>query len=281
MKRHIILHIGSPKCGSTFLQNALLQSRALLERAGINYPHNGDDHPGNGAEIVNADKAMLKGWYYNGAHTAILSHEDLYSIALRSDTLAALVKEYDISVQLVAFMRPFSEFVYGDYSQFMKQFFPKFLAERDPYGGRDFYQFAQRRVDTMKPAAYLAQWQRRFPKLPLILAHHHEIIPTISGLLPPEVAADMDWTVPPGRINRSLRTEDCDAIAAAIKDPAMSERKIKQLYRDAFQKSALPDAGRTAERTAWVEKRFAERNARLLEVFSFDNRPKQTSDSGS
>jgi hypothetical protein len=271
MPHHIILHIGSPKCGSTFLQNALLQNRGLLARAGLSYPHAGGPHPGNAADIADMIGAVLDSWFADGAHTVLLSHEDLYSVARRGDALAALTQERGITVQVVAFMRPFNEFVYGDYSQFMKQYFAKFLAERNPYGGRDFYTFAQRRVDTMKPAAYLMQWQRQFPALPLILAGHREIVPVMSGLLPPQVAQRMDWSVPPGRINRSLRMQDCDAIAAAMKDPAIPDAQITQMYRDAFQSSSLPDAGRTPERTAWIEAKFAERNARLMEVFSFDN----------
>tara|TARA_R100001369_G_scaffold24472_3_gene44926 strand:- start:3397 stop:4221 length:825 start_codon:yes stop_codon:yes gene_type:complete len=271
MQRHIILHIGSPKCGSTFLQNAMLQNSALLAGAGVNYPHAGGPHPGNAADIANVDDAVLESWFQGGAHTVILSHEDLYSLAKRGDPLGDLAQGRGITVQVVAFMRPFNEFVYGDYSQFMKQYFAKFLAARAPYDGRDFYAFAQRRVDTMKPAAYLIQWQRRFTDLPLILASHRDIVPVISALLPPEVAKKTNWAVPPGRVNRSLRTQDCDAIAAAMADPAMSDAQITQMYRDAFKNSGQPDAGRTPERTAWIEEQFADRNARLMEVFSFDN----------
>lgn len=274
MTRHIILHIGSPKCGSTFLQNALLQNRAMLARAGINYPHDGHGHPGNAANIADVDGDILDGWFENDAHTVILSHEDLYSVGKRGDALAALTRERGITVQVLAFMRPFSEFVYGDYSQFMKQYFANFLAERNPYDGRNFYEFAQRRVDTMKPTAYLTQWLRRFPSLPLILAGHRDIVPVLSGLLPSQVADAMNWEVPQGHTNQSLRTQDCDAIAAAMKDPAMSNAQITQLYREAFHNTALPDAGRTAKRTKWIEDHFAERNEELMRVFSFDNTPK-------
>ena len=50
MKRRILLHIGSPKCGSTYLQRALLQNRDRLAAHGIRYPHDGGEHPGNAAQ---------------------------------------------------------------------------------------------------------------------------------------------------------------------------------------------------------------------------------------
>jgi len=272
--RHIILHIGSPKCGSTFLQNALLQNRDMLARAGINYPHKGHGHPGNAADLANLDDATLEHWFAGNTHTVILSHEDLYALAKRGDALSALAETHGITVQLVAFMRPFSEFIYGDYSQFMKQDFKKFLAERAPYGGRNFYEFAQRRVDTMKPVMYLNNWQKRFTSRPLILAGHRNVISVFSDLLPSHVSDMMNWDVPQNNTNQSLRMQDCDAIVEAIKNPGIAGSEIKKIYRDAFKNTGLPDAGRTPERTKWIEDHFAEHNKALLEVFSFDNRPK-------
>ncbi|MGB1207938.1 MAG: glycosyl transferase family 1 [Paracoccaceae bacterium] len=277
--QRIILHIGSPKCGSTFLQNALLQNRKTLQQAGINYPHDGGSHPGNAADLADLTEAELDGWFAQGAHTVILSHEDLYSVARRGNALAELVKDRDIDVQLVAFMRPFSEFIYGDYSQFMKQYFDTFLAERNPYGGRDFYTFAKRRVDTMKPVAYLRKWQEHFPELPLVLASHKDIIPVISQLLPASVIAKMNWTVPRNQTNQSLRTEDCDAIAAAMRNDAMTNSEITQMYRAAFKTAGEPDNGRSKKRTDWIERQFAQHNEKLRATFSFDNTAKQSDSS--
>ncbi|MFD2741471.1 hypothetical protein ACFSUD_18010 [Sulfitobacter aestuarii] len=272
MTRRILLHVGSPKCGSTYLQQVMLQNRDRLERARIRYPHDGSGHPGNAGDLAELDAARLAAHFDGGIETLILSHEDLYSLSKRGDALAGLAREQGIEVQLIAFLRPFSEFIYGDYSQFMKQFFDTFLAERRPYGGRDFEGFAQRRIDTMKPAAYLRQWQGRFPQTPLILESHRNIRQVITALLGAELVDSLDWQVDPNRVNRSLRMQDCDSIAAAMRDPGVEAEEIKQMFRDAFHQVAESDPGKTAERTEWIETRFAPQNATLLAEFGFDNR---------
>jgi len=270
--RRILLHIGSPKCGSTFLQQVLLQNAATLEKHGVRYPHDGGGHPGNAANLADIDTIQLGRWFAEGIQTVILSHEDLYSLCKRGDTLARLAREGGIAVHLICFLRPFSEFVYGDYSQFMKQFFDRFLSERNAYGGRDFATFAQRRIDTMKPASYLRQWQLRFAQVPLTVASHRRIRPVMTELLGASVADGLNWTVGPSQVNRSLRMEDCDAIAAAMRDPQVPDEDIKCMFREAFHKVGEPDAGKTPERTAWLEAQFAPQNQALLEEFAFDNR---------
>ncbi len=272
MTRRILLHIGSPKCGSTYLQQVLLQNRDLLEAHQMRYPDPGNGHPGNAADLDDVNRATLTRWFTGGIDTVILSHEDLYSQAKRGDALAELAREEGIAVQLICFLRPFSEFIYGDYSQFMKQFFDTFLAERKPYGGRDFKTFAQRRIDTMKPAAYLRQWQSRFPSVPMTLDGHRNIRTVMARLLGTPLADKLNWVVDDNRVNRSLRMADCDRIAAAIRSPEVSESDIKQMFRDAFHNVDIPDEGKTAERTAWLEAQFAPQNIALLEEFAFDNR---------
>lgn len=274
MTRRILLHIGSPKCGSTYLQQVLLQNSDRLAAQGVAYPHDGGGHPGNAADLADVTQEKLDSWFAGDIHTVILSHEDLYSLAKRGDTLAGLTTGTDIDVQLICFLRPFSEFIYGDYSQFMKQFFDVFLAKRKPYDGRDFKAFAQRRIDTMKPAAYLRQWQQRFPNLPLILDGHRNIRAVMTGLLGAPLADALDWEVDSNRVNRSLRMEDCDRIAAAMRDPNVPDEDIKQMFHAAFHHVGDSDAGKTEERTAWVEAQFAPQNATLLEEFNFDNRRK-------
>ena len=173
-------------------------------------------------------------------------------------------------MQLLVFLRPFSDFVFGDYSQFMKQFFDTFLAERKPYGGRDFETFAKRRIDTMKPAAYLTNWGRLFPGLPLILDSHRNIQPVLDAVLGhPE---GMIWVVPHHDTNPSLRMQDCDIIAASMLDPACADDDIRQMFLTAFHHTQEPDMGRSAERIAWLEEQFRPHNEALLTQFGFDNR---------
>jgi len=272
MKRRILLHIGSPKCGSTYLQRALLQNRDRLAAHGIRYPHDGGEHPGNAAQLADIDRTTLARYFSDGARTVVLSHEDLYSMAARGDALSVLMREMGISVQILAFLRPFSEFVYGDYSQFMKQYFEAFLAERIPYGGRDFETFAGRRISTLKPASYLRSWQQRFPDRPVIVAGHLQIRKVMGQLLGTLLSETLDWTVHDHRANRSLRMEDCDRIAAAMRDPAVADDTIREMFGTAFHHVDDPDAGRTRARTLWLEAQFAAQNEVLLKQFYFDNR---------
>ncbi|MEH6645908.1 hypothetical protein [Sulfitobacter sp.] len=272
MKRRIILHIGSPKCGSTYLQQVMLQNRDALARRGIRYPHDGGGHPGNAAHLTNIDRETLAEYFSGGIHTVVLSHEDLYSMTKRGEALAVLTREEGIVVQVIAFLRPFSEFIYGDFSQFMKQYFDTFLAERAPYGGRDFEAFAQRRITTLKPANYLCNWQTLFPDCPLILSGHRGIRPVMNRLFGTLVCEQLDWTVDKTLSNQSLRMQDCDRIAAAMRNSAVPDKLIRDMFIKAFHHVSDPDAGRTPERTAWLESQFTSQNAELMKLFFFDNR---------
>ena len=271
MSRRIILHIGSPKCGSTYLQQVMRQNAERLLARGIRYPRSqGGSHPGNAADLAGIDRVALEAMFADAVQTVVLSHEDLYALPKRGDALAALAPQAGIEVQLIAFLRPFSEFVFGDYSQFMKQHFETYLAERNPYGGRDFEAFARRRAETLTPAAYLRGWNRRFTETPIIVESHRNIRPTFERLL----GADpkMDWKVQGSRSNPSLRMEDCERIAAAIRDPSVPPAEIREMFRAAFHRTAEQDAGRMPERKAWIEAQFAAQNALLEKHFGFDNR---------
>lgn len=269
MTRRIVLHIGSPKCGSTYLQQVMLQNRDRLSARGIHYPHDGGTHPGNAAALASVSRETVEGWFAQGAGTVVLSHEDLYGQPRRGDALAELAPTAGLEVQVVAFLRPFSEFVFGDYSQFMKQHFETYLASRNPYEGRDLRAFAERRVRNLKPAAFLRNWSKRFPDPSLILAGHRDIRPVMEGLL--GVDEGMNWELHPSRSNRSLRMEDCDRIAAMMRDPGIADAEIRETFRAAFHNAGLPDAGRTPQRRDWLEDLFSEQNRLLRKQFGYDN----------
>ncbi|TCP60230.1 hypothetical protein EV663_11116 [Rhodovulum bhavnagarense] len=270
MTRRIILHIGSPKCGSTYLQKVLSQNAEALGSVGIRYPAPAATHPGNAGDLQTITRERLESYFAGGIETVVLSHEDLYSLPGRGDALAALAAEDGAEVQIVAFLRPFSEFLYGDYSQFMKQHFEQFLATRNPYDGRSFREFCERRVKTLNPAQFLRNWQKRFPSVPLALDSHRAIRPVLERLLG-EIPA-MDWTVRRHETNPSLRMEDCDRIVAAMRDLDRNAKDIRDMFRTAFHMTAEPDAGKTEARTAWIEAAFARQNAAILDEFGYDNR---------
>lgn len=270
MTKKIILHIGSPKCGSTYLQRVMIQNSETLLQQGIHYPAPSGSHPGNAANLAEITQAEVETIFAGGTHTVVLSHEDLYSLSKRGIALAEITAKFGIAVQPLVFLRPFSDFVFGDYSQFMKQHFDTFLAERKPYAGRDFETFARRRIDTMKPAAYLTNWGKLFPGLPIIIDSHHNIKNVLATVLgQPE---SMNWDVPHHDTNPSLRMQDCDIIAAAMLDSGCADEDIRQMFVMAFHQTQEPDMGRSQERIAWLEEQFRPHNEALLAQFGFDNR---------
>lgn len=270
-RRRILLHVGSPKCGSTFLQHTLLRNAETLLAHGIRYPHDGGDHPGNASGIDRLDRAAYEAMFAPDVHTVVLSHEDLYSKARggAGRPLAQMVREDGAELRLLVFLRPFSEFVFGDYSQFMKQFFETFLADRTPYDGQSFDQFALRRVKKLQPATFLTNWQARFDGAPVTLADRRRIRPVVSDLLGPDLP--LDWVVPRHQTNPSLRMVDCDRITEAMRDPNVPDEAIRALLQEAYRMTDAPDPGRSEARIRLIETAFAPQNRALRETFGYDN----------
>lgn len=267
MSRTLILHIGAPKCGSTYLQQVLLSNRAELSASGTAYPHAGQSHPGNGLAALDMTPQKLEA-LFEGHDRLFLSHEDLFAAAARTHLLADMASGARIRVQVIAFLRPFSAFIFGDYSQFIKQHLKRFITEGRAFEGRSFEQFAVERSRAINVNGFLKVWARLFPERPVILASHKLIRAEIEPLL---ASPHLNWVVPNDRANPSLRMQDCDAITTAINTHAPAA-EIRAMLRDALKNTGLPDAGRSAERIAWIEALFAKQNHDLRATFGFDNR---------
>lgn len=268
MLKSVLLHIGSPKCGSTYLQNVFLQNRDRLMAAGIAYPHEGGAHPGNAAGLRNITEKTLKKTT-RGAHTLVLSHEDLFSGPAVGEELAGLARSRGLEVNILVFLRPFSGFVFGDYSQFMKQHFESYARTRRPYDGRSFEEFAVYRSRVLAVAGWLKGWSARFPGGTITLSSPQSIRQVTEPLL---AGVELDWEVPRQKSNPSLRMEDCDRLAAALRDPAIPYDTLKKMLQKALKRTGMPDEGRTPERVAWIEAIFGKQNDDLREAFGFDNR---------
>ncbi|SIO21078.1 hypothetical protein [Vannielia litorea] len=268
MTRSILLHIGMHKCGSTYLQQVLLRNRAALAAAGIAYPHDGSGHPGNAAGIESASARRLAALF--GPHERLaLSFEDLITSGPRARPFARAAAEIGAEVHLIAFIRPFSEIIFGDYSQMMKQHHRAYIEAGAAYGGKGFEQFVVARARQMTPRGWLRGWRNVLPQARFTLASHRAIRATVEPLLAP---AALDWEVPRHLTNPSLRTEDCDRIAAMIESGAAGAGQIVEAVKTALHRPSQPDAGRTPERVAWIEAVFEHHNAALQEEFGYDNR---------
>lgn len=265
--RDILLHIGAPKAGSTFLQRALAQNRDRLAAAGIAYPGAGGAHPGNAAGLsgLNADGfARL----FAEAPRIVLSHEDLFGRAGDARGLALQARAEGVRVRVVCFLRPWSAFCFGDVSQHLKQHLDRYLAARNPFDGLSVEEMAARRAERLDPALLLLRWSRLFPETGLTLAAHNAIPATMERLLG---HPGLDWSVPRHLSNPSLRIADCEAIAGMIRRGA-GEGEVRAAMRAALQRTDAPDPGRTPERIARIEAMFAAHNRALLDIWGFDNR---------
>lgn len=270
MPKRIVLHIGGPKAGSTYLQYVMLNNRDLLRAHGIHYPHDGQGHPGNASLLHQIDEPALEAMLPADVHTLVLSHEDLFHQFPSAEAFAKRTQAMGLEVQIIAFLRPFSQFMFGDYSQFLKQNFEAYLAKRMPYDGRRFEDFVYRRVDRFKPAELLERWDMAFPELPLILAPHTQIRAVFERVLGSDLP--LNWEVDPGLTNPSLRKEDCDRVASAIADASLSDEEVRDVMRAAYANARLPDAGKTPALINWVEARFEQHNSALMHYFGYDNR---------
>lgn len=264
--RRLILHIGAPKCGSTYVQNLMLRNGASLARAGFHYPPPTEGHPGNGLSLIDLTESQLSSWYNGPHHTVILSHEDLFAGAAHAKALAIYAKDQGIEVEIIAVLRPFADFIFGDLSQLMKQNFETYLSSGQPYDGLSFPQFVQRRTQTLRPAQFLRQWQRLFPQA-LTLIPLAQLRPQLQHCLGPN-AID-NWTIPRDLTNPSLPMQACDTLAEMIRS-GTAKPKVRAAFKAAFKPHTPPDLGRSTARINLINRAFSEQAKALKQDFDFD-----------
>lgn len=246
----------------------MLKNSTILLENGIYYPHKGCGHPGNAANLSIYDTAFMNRISAGGVRILVLSHEDLLYNPKQADFLLETVTKLDISVQLVAFIRPFNEIIFGDFSQHMKQFFEDYLKDRNPYGGNDFESFARLRMEKLKACKNLSAWQKRFSGLPMIIDKHTNIRPVFVDLF----EFELDWQLPLREVNRSLRIEDCENIAKVMLNTKISDQDIRVFFEQAFHNTELKDAAKTMDRVKFVETIADDENACLMNKFGLDNK---------
>lgn len=268
MTRTIVLHIGAPKAGSTFLQRAMLRNRDRLAQYKIVYPHGGQNHPGNAGDLRVLDEPTFARLFEGGSRIVVLSHEDLFARPADGRTLARLVRQARVRLRVLCFLRPWSEFCAGDFSQHLKQHFDRYLLERQAFGGLDFEGMAAKRAREMNPVGFLSGWDALASE-PVILASHRNIRNVVEETLG---VTGLDWTMPRHLANPSLRLVDCEAIAAMMADHAIPNETIRQAFREAHHHTSDPDPARNPARMAAIDVMFAPQNAALLAARGYDNR---------
>lgn len=276
-RKRLILHIGAPKCGSTYLQRVMLGNRDLLAKHGILYPHadDGRSHAGNAGRIhTQIDSGKLSNYFKEvffkkRFDTVFLSHEDLFERPQWGSELPEWARAEGVVLTIFAFLRPYNEIIFGTYSQYMKQYFEAYLADRKPYGGMKFREFA---LDRFRRTNYLlaaTTWNDIAHPSGLKIHHYRssrEVVESHIGRID-----GMNWSLDKKLSNVSLRVADCDKIADAIRDPRCSEQEIRDLLQRAYENSYLPDPGRSEARIAWLEDLHADRNETIAREFGYNN----------
>jgi hypothetical protein len=166
MKR-LILHIGSPKAGSTSLQGFLRDNRAALARVGVDAPEFGAKDAAKQAELrlVLGEPAgreqRLAGLFARlealPGDTAILSAESLAAIpeeAAAPEALAWAARDAGFEVDVLAFVRAPHLFMNSSYAQHTHNF-----REDAP-----FARFVDRMIDDRRfdPGRCFGPWSRVF-----------------------------------------------------------------------------------------------------------------------
>lgn len=268
----IVLHIGAPKCGSTYLQRVLLRNQNLLARHGIHYPHadDGRTHAGNARRIYEKVEAGLISKYFaKGVDTVFLSHEDLFARPQWGVSLSQWARNEGVSLRIIAFLRPYNEIVFGAYSQYMKQNWRAYLNNRAPYDGMNFREFALDRFRRTNYALAIKKWDDLAYPFGIEIFYYRrsrDAVESILGAIP-----GMDWSLDKKLSNISLRVQDCESIAKAMLNPHFPEEEIRELLSRAYEDYNLPDSGRSEDRIAWLEDLHAERNKIIEHDFGYSN----------
>lgn len=244
----------------------MIENRNTLGKHGINYPKPSGRHPGNGSIVPELGAEALNK-LFSDADTLVLSHEDLFSMGARMVPFGEMCKSSGIKLSVVTFLRPFSEFIFGDYSQYLKQNIEIYLENKSAYDGLSFEEFSVHRRSQITPVAWLKGWQK-ITDTPITIAHHRKIRSVMEGFLD---ISDLQWEIEKSSVNPSLRVADCEDISNAISG-GISKVKVMDMYKLSYSKVNLTDHGKTEERTKWIEAIFKSQNDKIFAEFHFDNR---------
>ncbi len=272
--RRLYLHIGAPKCGSTYLQRVMLKNHKTLLQQGVLYPHTGQGHAGTDGEILTYSAAQLAELFAD-TDVVFMSHEDLFSKAKMASNFAKHCKELNIDVQIIAFFRPFDEIVFGDYSQFVKKNFSDWIKTRDPFEGQSFEEFVARRAKVLLPTKFFTDWNTAVPDNPIMLRSHRDIRQTIQEIFPD---ITFDWHLNAKQTNPSIAMEDCERLVTALADKSIPAEDLEPMYQAVIADLGAPHDGPASQSNDFQERRdlisavFEEQYAGLQSGFGFDPR---------
>lgn len=195
MTKTLFLHIGAPKCGSTYIQRTALKNQKHMRDHGVNYPHLSLGHPGNAGAI---DQVTTPWVQQNIANfdALYLSHEDLFAKATSARKLRNITQELAMDVHIICVIRPLTSWLCSDFSQSIRQ--AKWKKCLSP---TSFTSFVEHRKHSLKPAQFIHEWQSIFADSQMHLIPLTQIPERYSQLH--TAFTDVDWSIPQWRRNPS------------------------------------------------------------------------------
>lgn len=269
----IIIHAGSPKCGSTYLQNTMLANTDRLQQASVDYPRPSTQHPGNGTVVIDAitrPKALSKLIdTIDGCHadTVLLSHEDLISYGNRfADIHDELKRRY--AVKVVVFVRSFASFFVSDYAQHVRSGFDIFFRENagEPFTV-PFEEFVIQREKNYNLIGYLRAWKSTVGGDNLEIFPVSDIDRMILDYL--GVRASELAPVNRGKRNPSMRLDECRLLLHAYAS-RVNKDLLKRLYLAALKSAEFLDSNVPESCVPWLNAIASRQIAEIRDEFGID-----------
>lgn len=269
----IIIHAGSPKCGSTYLQNTMLANADRLQQAGVDYPGPSTRHPGNGTVVIDAITRpdavsklidIIEG---SRADTILFSHEDLISYGNRfADIHEDLKRKY--TVKVVIFVRDFAGFFVSDYAQHVRSGFDIFFRENagEPFTV-PFEEFVIEREKTYNLVGYLRVWKNAVGGGNLEIFYINEIDRMIFEYL--GIRADELFPVKRGKRNPSMRLDECRLLLHAY-NSQVNKDLLKRLYIAALKSAEFLDSNVPAACIPWLNAIASKQISDIRDEFGID-----------
>lgn len=200
-RKKLVLHIGTHKTGTTYIQNVLARNAARLLQAGILYPKSGQIHNAHfklcwklrhpdfkdaALDAIPEWRGLMDEIRTSTADIAIVSAEE-FAFSITPKRLADLKAHFD--VQIICFVRSPDTFVQSFYNQFVKDFSTRETRTLTQYLAEETTFFLANRP-------MLEKWIDVFGRPAVTVCSFENA--TRNGELFREFFKALDLTVPPG-----------------------------------------------------------------------------------
>lgn len=252
MSNEAVMHIGAPKCGSTYIQRVLKKNEDELLKRGWSAPFLGLKHPGTDLDFLQSTTEELEK-IKQEVGSLVVSHERLFSPHPDVEGFLKRISKVFDKLTVICFVRPIEEIVYGDYSQRMKKNLEEFFETRNPYGGT-FEEYVEDLSKKPGIGRNIRRWHR-------IAGDSFDLRLTsdINSFWQGKLGGALDTEIPGHLANISLAVSDCDEIADRIRndqDVTLEDLREMRRHAAAKAKSSKDDKGRTAERRKFIREKM-------------------------